>query len=109
MMDREQYLLSKAAEEGNEVGQRALKAQQFGLNQTQSGRDEHSNPYGTNAERLIEEFYDLISVMHRLRVEGFIEWDMPEWANQHHTKSARSNRGLELSRSLGKTCSADSV
>lgn len=54
MMTRCQYLLGKIAEEAVEVAQRALKAQQFGLEEVQKGHGE------TNEERLFHEVWDLM-------------------------------------------------
>lgn len=53
MMSAQQYILMKIAEEASEVAQRALKAQQFGVDQTEPGRDRD------NAERLCDELTDL--------------------------------------------------
>lgn len=65
-MTRTQYLLARVAEEAAEVAQRALKAQAYGINEVQpeQARD--------NAERLIQEFNELIAVMQMLRVMGAI-------------------------------------
>jgi hypothetical protein len=52
-MTPDQYHLCKIAEECNEVAQRALKAQQFGLGETQPGQGLN------NLERLVDEFHDL--------------------------------------------------
>ena len=52
-MNADQYHLCKIAEECAEVAQRALKAQQFGLGETQEGQAFN------NLERLISEFHDL--------------------------------------------------
>lgn len=52
-MKIDQYILTKIAEEASEVAQRALKAAQFGPDQIEPGQEL------TNAERLIEEVYDL--------------------------------------------------
>jgi hypothetical protein len=53
MMDTEQFLLIKLAEECQEVAQRALKMAQFGSDEVQKGQDQ------TNAERLYGELDDL--------------------------------------------------
>ncbi len=55
-MDRNQWILCKIAEEANEVAHRALKAQQFGLDEIQE------NQLKDNLERLREEMHDLIVV-----------------------------------------------
>jgi hypothetical protein len=52
-MKADQYHLCKIAEECNEVAQRALKAQQFGLGEIQPGQNLN------NLERLVGEFHDL--------------------------------------------------
>lgn len=52
-MKPDQYHLCKIAEECTEVAQRALKAQQFGLGETQPGQGLN------NLERLVSEFHDL--------------------------------------------------
>ena len=52
-MTPDQYHLCKIAEECAEVAQRALKAQQFGLGEVQSGQALN------NLERLVLEFHDL--------------------------------------------------
>lgn len=52
-MNARQYILMKIAEEATEVAQRALKAQQFGLDQTEPGKTQN------NAERLEGELLDL--------------------------------------------------
>lgn len=52
-MNAQQYILIKIAEEANEVAQRALKAAQFGVDQTEPGQTEN------NADRLETELLDL--------------------------------------------------
>jgi len=52
-MNAEQYHLCRIAEECTEVAQRALKAQQFGLDEVQSGQELN------NMARLVDEFHDL--------------------------------------------------
>lgn len=60
MMNTEQYLLARVAEEANEVSQRALKAQLFGLDEVQPGQ-----PYN-NAARLRQEYADLYACLDAL-------------------------------------------
>lgn len=62
-MNREQYLLTKLAEECNEVAQMALKTQQFGFEESMPGQ-----PY-TNRERLIQELNDLYGILQMLNNE----------------------------------------
>ena len=54
-MNADQYHLCKIAEECTEVGQRALKAMQFGLGEIQKGQG------FDNLERLMNEFHDLFT------------------------------------------------
>jgi hypothetical protein len=67
-MNRVEHLLAKGAEECAEIGQRALKAQQFGLLEIQpSGSAGLVNPEGrNNAERIMDEFNDLLGVLEML-------------------------------------------
>lgn len=63
-MTRLQLLLGKIAEEAAEVAQRALKAQQFGLDEIQSGQDQ------TNTQRLKGELMDLRAVIEMVEDEA---------------------------------------
>lgn len=63
MMTRIQYLLGKLAEECNEVGQRAIKAQHFGTNETQQGQDFN------NIERLNIELNDIYAIVEMINIE----------------------------------------
>lgn len=66
MMTREQYLFLKLAEEGNEVGQIAMKTMQFGQTEAMPGQ-----PF-TNAERTHQELDDLMAHIEMLNDEcGF--------------------------------------
>jgi hypothetical protein len=56
-LTNEQFLLTKLAEECNEVGQRALKQMQFGRDEVQPGQ-----PL-SNAERLVGEISDLLATV----------------------------------------------
>jgi len=64
MMTRLQLLLGKVAEEAAEVSQRALKAQQFGLDEVQTGQDQ------TNEQRLHGELIDLRAVIEMVEDEA---------------------------------------
>jgi hypothetical protein len=61
MMDIEQFLLCKIAEEAAELAQIALKAQQFGLS-------ERYNNGPSNAERMAAEYTDLVACVAMLNV-----------------------------------------
>lgn len=65
MMSLQQYLLTKLAEEGAEVGQIALKTQQFGIAEKCPGQRY------TNAERTHQELDDLMAVVEMLNDVGF--------------------------------------
>jgi NTP pyrophosphatase (non-canonical NTP hydrolase) len=66
MLDTRQFLLTKLAEECNEVAQRALKQQQFGRNEKEPGQDK------TNSQRLLEEIVDLETIVDMLEKIGEI-------------------------------------
>jgi superfamily II helicase len=62
-MNRTEHLLACLAEECTEVGQRALKAQRFGVSEIQPGQTLD------NFERMFMEFTDLCAVMEMLQKE----------------------------------------
>ena len=70
MMNREQYLLTKLAEECNETAQRASKAIVFGMNDIQEGQ------YKSNNTRLVEEFSHIVAYMELLIDENSVKMDM---------------------------------
>lgn len=65
-MNRKEHLLQIVSEECAETAQRASKAARFSINEIQKGQNL------TNAERLVYEFNDLLSVMMMLYREGYI-------------------------------------
>lgn len=65
-MTATQHLLVKAAEECNEIAQRAIKAARFGLDEIQPGQ------MLNNAERLVDEYLDLVVVLQILDGAGYI-------------------------------------
>ncbi len=65
-LDREQFLLTKLAEEACEVAQMALKTQQFGLREIKQGETKN------NFERLRDELVDLFTILELLDSEGFV-------------------------------------
>lgn len=69
-MDYEQYLLGKLAEECAEVGQRALKAAQFGLDEVQPGQALD------NAERLHAELDELQAIVELLNVHHGLNYTL---------------------------------
>ena len=64
-----QYLLTKLAEECQEAGIRALKCQQFGLDEIQPGQSL------TNKERLFGELNDIKGVLELLYANG-VDYDV---------------------------------
>lgn len=71
-MKRAEHLIACLAEECDEVGQRCMKALRFGLSEVQPGQ-----PL-TNAQRIVQEYYDLLAVVEMLDDEGLIEAPFPE-------------------------------
>lgn len=65
-MTRTDHLLTCLAEECMEVAQRVTKALRFGLEEVQPGQDL------TNAERICQEFQDLIAVYSMLGGSGVL-------------------------------------
>ena len=97
MMDLEQFLLCKIAEEANEVGHRAMKQQQYGRDEVQPGQ-----PW-SNGERLGAEVWDMAAVASLLVSLGAMPHATPEALEQLRVaKVAKMRRYLELSISLGR-------
>jgi NTP pyrophosphatase (non-canonical NTP hydrolase) len=71
-MNNEEYTLTLIAEECNEVAQRATKALRFGLHETQEGQNY------TNRERLLQEFWDLTTVMRMLYPD--VDFENEDWS-----------------------------
>ena len=61
-----QFLLTKAAEECNEIAQAALKAQQFGLAEVYPATGE------SNEQRIKRELDDLQGILRMMEVVGFV-------------------------------------
>jgi len=66
-MNRQEYLLTCLAEECAEVIQCVTKIQRFGLESIEPGQ------FSTNAERLIDEFNDVMAIRDLLMHEGVID------------------------------------
>lgn len=95
-MKSDQYHLCKIAEEGCEIAQRAIKAQQFGLDETQDGQQFN------NLERLVGEVHDLI-----VTFENFLELINREDLSRpddriRRARLAKMEAFLELSKSLNQ-------
>lgn len=93
-MNRTEHLFTILGEECDEVGQRASKVNRFGLSEVQPGQ-----PL-TNAERVVEEAKDVITLLTMLRKEGLIPDFMPT-REEHLAKVARVEKYLDYSRSIG--------
>ena len=63
MLNRQQYLLTKLAEEASEIAQIALKTQQFGMDEI------CPQPPETNKQRIHKELNDLLGVVEMLNQE----------------------------------------
>lgn len=100
-MTRLQLLLGKVAEEAAEVAQRALKAQQFGLEEVQDGQDQD------NADRLHNELIDLRAVVEMVEEEADVSLfavgieSMGTEPFAITLKKQKVERYLQLSQSLG--------
>ena len=92
-MNRKEHLLQIAQEECIETAHRLSKALRFGLTEVQEGQ-----PF-TNAERVVEEFNDLVGVMDMLYFEGHIP--CPINFTMITKKKGRVDKWLEHSRLNG--------
>lgn len=93
-MTRIQLLLGKIAEECNEVAQRALKAQQFGLDEVQDGQSLN------NGDRLRGELCDLAAVCAMVESEARVNLSQHSGASLG-AKMVKVEKFLQLSQSLG--------
>lgn len=93
-MNRLQYLLTKLAEEANEVGQIALKTQQFGVDEKMPGQD------FTNAERTHQELNDLFAIVDMLNEEFNFGFNID--GAHIHNKKKKVNKYAAYSVKLGQ-------
>ncbi len=100
-MNREQYLLTKLAEECSEVTKVALKAQQFGLDGTKEDGGL------TNREKLNAELQDLFSIVEMLCREIKIGFEVDE--NALHKKMEKVNFYYQVSVDAGKVTNDSTV
>lgn len=92
-MNRQQYLLSKLAEEAAEVAQIALKTAQFGLDEAQPEQRK------TNAERCHDEIDDMLAIIEMLNDEfGF---NFQSQMDRRWTKKDKVNKYAAYSAELG--------
>lgn len=92
-MNRKEHLLSCLAEECAEVAQRVSKALRFGLAEIQLGQD------FTNAQRIGQEFHDLLAVMEMLEDEGAL--NRPTDTNAIERKKAKVLAFMEYAEQCG--------
>lgn len=104
MMTAQQYILGKIAEEANEIAQRALKAQQFGIEQTEPGKEQD------NGERLETEILDLMFWTDiAIRNNVLAPMDKEDFTGHRQTKLPVAFEMLLLSLSLGQLVPSDSI
>jgi len=65
-MNRKEHLLTILAEECMEIGKECTKALRFGT------EDHHPTQTGTNAQKISDEYNDLLAVIGMLNDEGFL-------------------------------------
>jgi hypothetical protein len=98
-MNRREHLMVCAAEEGIEVAlslaQRISKGLRFGLAEIQPEQDK------TNAQRIVDKFYDLVGVMRMLDSEGYITLDEGALDRAADAKMAKVQKFIAYSRSCG--------
>lgn len=92
-MNRKEHLLSCLAEECNEVAQRVSKALRFGLQEIEPGQHQ------TNAQRIMQEFGDVLAVIELLEEEGALERTTDTHAIDR--KKARVLAFMEYAQSCG--------
>lgn len=97
MMTNVQYLLGKLAEEAGELAQIAIKAQQFGLEETKCGQDDD---FPTNAARISAELNDVLGVVKMLQIEEDAKIVIDREAQTK--KMNKVDKWREYSRQLGK-------
>lgn len=68
-MNRAEHMMTTAAEEAMEVGHRITKAMRFGTHEVQPGQEL------TNAQRVMDEFHDLLAMLLLLSTEGVMPLD----------------------------------
>lgn len=94
-MNRTEHLLSCLAEECCEVGQRVSKALRFGLSEVQPGQ-----PF-TNADRIMHEFHDLLTVVEMLHDNGTLPAHMIPSLDTRRAKRAKIEKFMAISREQG--------
>lgn len=96
-MTEHEYFLSCLGEEGCEIGQQVSKTLRFGVHEVW-------NPHvGSNHDRLIAEFIDLIAVAKKLKMLGVIDFPFVESLEDPRidAKLAKLDKYFEYAKSVG--------
>lgn len=106
-LNREQFLLTKLAEECSEVGKRAIKQIQFGKDEAQNAvvklNPDDTEPRSTNAQRLREEINDLLVLVRMLEIAGEIPTlDIADLPSIYAAKYAKLCKYVTYSQDLRK-------
>jgi hypothetical protein len=101
MLTRDAHLLSILAEECCEVGQRVSKALRFGLEEVQ--KHAGANPEQLdNANRIMQEFCDLLGAMEKLHEEGVLPlWPEQEMMDRIRAKKEKIDKYLSIAQDAG--------
>jgi hypothetical protein len=95
-MDRNEHLLTIAAEECAEIAQRLTKALRFGIDEVQPGQTL------SNRERLVQELADLQGALVMLEEAGLIVYPSPQnWRAMIYVKQEKIEKFLEYSKTVG--------
>lgn len=95
-MNRKEHLLTILAEECNEVAQRTSKALRFSLEEIQPGQNM------TNADRILQELYDLLAMVEMCQDEGHIpRWGTDRVVFQMTAKKHKVENHLTISKDNG--------
>jgi hypothetical protein len=93
-MKLQEHLLTIVSEECAEIAQRSSKAIRFGLLDVQDGQKLD------NAERLVDEFHDLIAVMLLMEIRGIMPSVFPT-TEQLEWKIKRKIEYIEVAKKFG--------
>lgn len=93
-MNKTEWLLSKVAEEANEVAQIALKAQKYGIAGVRPGSGK------SNLEFLREEFLDFITAIQLLEDHLGVSINQFNW-HERHAKQRRVLDMMKVSKTIG--------
>lgn len=92
-MNRKEHLLTILSEECMEIAKEVSKGLRFGL------EDHHPSQTGTNAQKINDEFNDLMAVIEMLNDEGYLKVKLD--GNKMNTKKERVEKYLLYSKEHG--------